>query len=65
MSSLGLLTLHHGTPRAKFDQGGALGEPMGLSDASDEGGIEGRGKEGRMAVQCGTVGQETTTLDEL
>jgi hypothetical protein len=45
--------------RTKLDEGGVLGESMGSSDASDEGGVDGRGKEGRMTVQCGTVGQET------
>jgi hypothetical protein len=45
--------------RTKFDEGGVLGESMGSSNASDEGGVDGRGKEGRMTVQCGAVGQET------
>jgi hypothetical protein len=45
--------------RTKFDEGGVLGESMCSSDASDEGGVDGRGNEGRMTVQCGTVGQET------
>jgi len=45
--------------RTKFDEGGVLGESIESSDASDEGGVDGRGKEGRMTVQCGTVGQET------
>jgi hypothetical protein len=46
----------HGLHRlAKFDEGGVLNEFMGLSDASDEGGVD-----GRMMVQCGTAGQETT-----
>lgn len=27
--------------RTKFDEGGALGESMGSSDASDEGGVDG------------------------
>ena len=45
--------------RTKFDEGGVLGESIESSDASDEGGVDGRGKDGRMTVQCGTVGQET------
>jgi hypothetical protein len=49
-------TVHGLQQLAKFDEGGVLGESMGLSDASDEGGVDGRGKEGRMMVQCGTVG---------
>jgi hypothetical protein len=51
----------HGLHRlVKFDEGGVLSEFMGLSDASDEGGVD-----GCMMVQCGTAGQETTTLNEL
>lgn len=45
--------------RTKFGEGLALGESVGSPDASDEGGVEGRGKEGCMTVQCGTCGQET------
>jgi len=43
--------------RTKFGEGGVLGEYMGSSDESDEGGVDGRGKEGCMTVQCGTCGQ--------
>jgi hypothetical protein len=51
---------------AKFDKGGVIGEPMGLSDVSNKEGVNGQGKEGHiMVVQCGTVGQEMMTLDEL
>ena len=45
--------------RTKFEEGGVLGESIGSSDASDEGGVDGRGTEDRVTVQCGTVGQET------
>lgn len=45
--------------RTKLGEGGVLGESMGSSDASDEGGVDGRGKEGCMTVQCGTCGQES------
>lgn len=45
--------------RTKFEEGGVLDESKGLSDASDEGGVDGLGKVGCMTVQCGTVDQET------
>ncbi len=45
--------------RTKFDEGGVFGESIGSSDASDEGGVDGRGEEGCMTVPCGTAGQET------
>ena len=45
--------------RTKFGEGGVLGESMDSSDALDEGGVDGRGKEGRMTVQCGTCGHDT------
>ena len=45
--------------RTKLGEGGVHGESIGSSDALDEEGVDGRGKEGCMTVQCGTCGQET------